>query len=250
MYKEFRDVTLTAAVSKMCKCCFAAARFRSQPCLANARFADPIRSRCCSDANMSSLHRARKSTIQIVRTAVVSAKKAKRAHTLEYIVSAVLLVVAQAHEVELCNRVVVSLRAEQQHQIPLASPRAACVVEDLPQSLLRDQAHHVLLSDLRVLRMRPVLCCSRCSVQFSNFKLRLLSSQSSVCSTSALSRRSQTPKVEARQQIREHRDGWTVSLQAAQDSQLVRTQTIGTRKRDYQRVVIKLEQRHSQQLVV
>lgn len=35
---------------------------------------------------MASLHRARKSTVQIVRTAVVAAKNAKRPATLEYIV--------------------------------------------------------------------------------------------------------------------------------------------------------------------
>jgi len=53
MYKEFRDVTLTGAVEKMY-------------------------------AQMASLHRARKSSVQIVRTAVVAAKDTKRAGTWEY----------------------------------------------------------------------------------------------------------------------------------------------------------------------
>jgi len=54
MYKEFRDVTLTGAVEKMY-------------------------------ANMASLHRARKSSVQIVRTAVVPSSKTKRPATWQFL---------------------------------------------------------------------------------------------------------------------------------------------------------------------
>jgi len=53
MYKEYRDVTLTGAVSKMY-------------------------------ADMSSKHRARRSSIQIVKTAVIKAGESKRAYTQQY----------------------------------------------------------------------------------------------------------------------------------------------------------------------
>jgi len=53
MYKEYRDVTLTGAVKKMY-------------------------------ADMASRHRARRSSIQIVKTAVVAAKDTKRANTQQF----------------------------------------------------------------------------------------------------------------------------------------------------------------------
>jgi large subunit ribosomal protein L18Ae len=56
MYKEYRDTTLTGAVKKMY-------------------------------SEMASRHRARKSSIHIVRTAVVKAGDAKRANTLQFIKS-------------------------------------------------------------------------------------------------------------------------------------------------------------------
>lgn len=53
MYKEYRDVTLTGAVKKMY-------------------------------ADLASRHRARRSSIQIVKTAVVKAADTKRAYTQQF----------------------------------------------------------------------------------------------------------------------------------------------------------------------
>jgi large subunit ribosomal protein L18Ae len=54
MYKEFRDITLTAATQKLY-------------------------------AEMAARHRARRSSIQIIRTATVPSSQAKRANTLQFI---------------------------------------------------------------------------------------------------------------------------------------------------------------------
>jgi len=54
MYKEYRDVTLNAAVLKMY-------------------------------ADLASRHRARKSAVQIIRTAIVAGKEAKRPATLQFL---------------------------------------------------------------------------------------------------------------------------------------------------------------------
>jgi len=58
MYKEFRDITLTAACQKLY-------------------------------SEMASRHRARRSSIQIIRTAVVPASQVKRPNTLQFINSAI-----------------------------------------------------------------------------------------------------------------------------------------------------------------
>jgi len=54
MYKEFRDVTLTGAAAKLY-------------------------------AEMAARHRARRSSIQIIRTAIVPGSQVKRANTLQFI---------------------------------------------------------------------------------------------------------------------------------------------------------------------
>jgi len=81
MYKEYRDTTLTGAVAQMCK------SFRAALLLLFVLLSHSI-----LDSELSGRHRARKSCIQIVRTATLKASECKRPSTLQFHVSVVFLI--------------------------------------------------------------------------------------------------------------------------------------------------------------
>lgn len=73
MYKEFRDTTINGAIDKLCE-----SESIGTHVLALLTWA-------CPDTEMASLHRVRRSALQIIRTAVVQAKDCRRPHTLQVI---------------------------------------------------------------------------------------------------------------------------------------------------------------------
>ena len=83
MYREYRDMTVAGAVTLCCK-----SRVRSTPTVPyvlGLRLSSPV----CTDRDMGARHRARTSSIQIMKVEVIPPSKCKRPHIKQFHVSSI-----------------------------------------------------------------------------------------------------------------------------------------------------------------
>ena len=87
MYREYRDLTIAGAVTQCCECIWAAS-FDACHLLCVCVC---VRARACLDRDMAARHRARASSIQIIKVHVVPVRKCRRPHVKQFHVSNALM---------------------------------------------------------------------------------------------------------------------------------------------------------------